>query len=97
LDKQNKNRPCLVEFSFGIALEGVLIAQGPISLEKLQLSMNNTKTILRGGLYDFIRDAKAESHTKVPQTQTIAKASHQYSEDNFQRIAPIVPKVYNSY
>lgn len=93
-----KNKPCMVELSFGIALDAVLMAQGPLSLEKIQLTMNHTKTTVHGGLYDFIRDAKAEKRRRSGATPslplTISKPSSPFdSNDLYQRISPIIPKV----
>lgn len=90
----------MVELSFDIALDAVLMAQGPLSLEKIQLTMNHTKTIIHGGLYDFIRDAKKRrSDLKnspikafVPPAQYVSSTPFD-SNDLYQRISPIIPKV----
>lgn len=91
-----KNKPCMVELSFGISLDAVLMAQGPLSLEKIQLTMNHTKTTVHGGLYDFIRDVKTEKkRTGGAATGTAAKSSSLPMDNNdlYQRISPIIPKV----
>lgn len=97
---KSKTKPCLVELSFGIALDGVLIAQGPPSLEKIQLTMNNTKTIIHGGLYDFIRDAKAVKTNRtdlksggVPKVFPPKVVAVTSFNDAYQRFSPIIPKV----
>lgn len=111
--KQDNNvAPCLMELSFGISLEGSLIAQGPISLEvrhtiymilykllitnqfqRIQLSMNNTKTIIHGGLFDFIREANSKKY-HVPSSPRIKKEFKHRDNDNlYLCIAPIIPKV----
>lgn len=89
---------CLVELSFGVALDGVIIAHGQPSLEKIQLNMNETKTTIHDGLYDFIRDAKsAKTHStggvvsraiKVPRSMQPIDGGDLYA-----RISPIIPKV----
>ncbi|XP_053675317.1 protein hobbit [Anopheles nili] len=53
-------QPCLGELSFGIALDGVLVVDAPMSLEKLTLAMTTTKVILHGGLYEFIKDTQTQ-------------------------------------
>lgn len=90
----------MVELSFDIALDAVLMAQGPLSLEKIQLTMNHTKTIIHGGLYDFIRDAKhrrsalRNSPIKKVATPSQCVSSTPFdSNDLYQRISPIIPKV----
>jgi hypothetical protein len=98
-DKTNQNRPCLVELSFGIALDSTLIAQGPISVEKLTLSMNNTKTTLHGGLYDFIKDAKygkyvSRLHDTASAAGAYGSGSDTLKMDSYHRLSPIMPKQF---
>lgn len=98
--EKSKTKPCLAELSFGIALDGVLIAQGPPSLEKIQLTMNHTKTIIHGGLYDFIRDAKSakrrnDRKSGVPKVVLKPATISSFNpNDAYQRISPIIPKVH---
>lgn len=90
----------MVELSFDIALDAVLMAQGPLSLEKIQLTMNHTKTIIHGGLYDFIRDTKKRRsdlknspiRALAPPPQNVSSIPFD-SNDLYQRISPIIPKV----
>lgn len=85
-----KAKPCLAELSFGIALDAVLIADQP-SLEKIHITMNHTKTIIHGGLYDFIRDAK--SVQRDTKTDIVINESPKFnSQDFYERISPIIPK-----
>lgn len=99
--KLNQSQPCLIELSFGISLEGVLIAQGPLSVEKMQLEMSNTKIILHGGLYDFIRNSRknygiyGEGHEKEIDLRELLSEGEENDED-FQRLLPILPKVISS-
>ncbi|KAM7354827.1 bridge-like lipid transfer protein family member hobbit [Cochliomyia hominivorax] len=67
LENLNKIRPCLGELSFDIALDATLFAQGPLSVDKLSLAMNNAKSTIHGGLYDFLREAKKRT---LPQEST---------------------------
>lgn len=88
---ESKSKPCLAELSFGIALDAVLIADGQPSLEKINLTMNHTKTIIHGGLYDFIRDAKSVQRDAKPDI-VFNEAPKFNSHDFYERISPIIPK-----
>lgn len=88
-------QPCMIEISFGIALDAVVMAQGPLSLEKLSVSTNNAKTVLHNGLYDFILDTQNEKELK-----SILSYNYQQSKDqgplssiSYDKLAPIIPKV----
>ncbi|XP_058059559.1 protein hobbit [Anopheles bellator] len=93
-------QPCLGELSFGIALDGVLVVDGPMSLEKLALAMTTTKVIVHGGLYEFIKDAQAHkqrqrsgSVRQAPERNPPAVTPGGLSfNEIYQRLAPIVPK-----
>lgn len=88
---KTKTKPCLAELNFGIALDAVLIADGQPSLEKIHLTMNHTKTIIHGGLYDFIRDAK--SVQRDTNTDIVFNESPKFnSQEFYERISPIIPK-----
>lgn len=86
-----KVKPCLAELSFCIALESVLPATGPLCVEKLQVLIDQTKTSIHDGLYDFIRDTnrlklmKESKRTKSSPSPDIEEICH--------RISPIIPKV----
>jgi hypothetical protein len=67
--------------------------------------MNNTKTTLHGGLYDFIKDAKhgkymstldSPSSTSRTHTQSTSTAG-QLKSDTYQRLSPIMPKVIYTF
>lgn len=103
---QPQTKPCLIELSFGIALDGVLLAKGTPSLEKIQLNINDTKAVVHGGLYDFIRDAKVYKKSLPKPTasrnvsrMTAAEPTAEDCEDGgttddiYERISPIIPKV----
>lgn len=92
---------CLVELSFGVAFDAVLIALGQPSLEKIQLNMNHTKTTVHDGLYDFIRDTKsAKNRSTTPPgslpTIVLNKGAPPLWDgaDLYARISPIIPKVF---
>ncbi|XP_021696070.1 protein KIAA0100 isoform X1 [Aedes aegypti] len=95
------SQPCLGELSFGIALDSVLVAHGPISLEKLQLAMTNTKAVLHGGLYEFIKDAQSQKRRhQMFLRQNSINLDHvpkfdgetTSGSETYLRIAPIIPK-----
>lgn len=90
-DEIAKSKPCLAELSFGIALDAVMIANGQPSLEKIHVTMNHTKTIIHGGLYDFIRDAKNAQRDAKPDI-VFNDATTFNSQDFYERISPIIPK-----
>uniref|UniRef100_A0A182PN84 Fmp27_GFWDK domain-containing protein n=1 Tax=Anopheles epiroticus TaxID=199890 RepID=A0A182PN84_9DIPT len=101
-------QPCLVELCFGIALDGVLVVDAPMSLEKLSLAMTTTKVILHGGLYEFIKDAQAQKrrhqlflrqhgaaeqeHDPFEATASTAQEEEFSLHEWYQRFAPIIPK-----
>lgn len=88
--EQPKVKPCLAELSFCIALESVLHAIGPLCVEKLQLLINQTKTCIHDGLYDFIRDT---NHLSLVEKKRVKSAQSPDIEEICHRISPIIPKV----
>lgn len=48
-DFRNQFNTKLAEFSFGIAMEAVLVAQGPLSVEKLDIKMSQSKALITDG------------------------------------------------
>ncbi|GAB0095576.1 KIAA0100 [Sergentomyia squamirostris] len=92
IESQAHIKPCLAEINFGVSLEGILIAQGPISVENLQLTVSNTKTNLHDGLYNFIRDFRRTSKGKAPlKNMDILNVNPQ---NTYVRICPIIPKSF---
>ncbi|XP_055373341.1 protein hobbit [Condylostylus longicornis] len=94
LENLNKLRPCLAEISFDVALDATLIAQGPLSVEKLQLSLNNAKTTIYGGMYEFLSEAKLQNKLSTVQQQKsqIFAKTRSYSNDAYHKLAPIIPR-----
>ncbi|XP_026465136.1 protein KIAA0100-like, partial [Ctenocephalides felis] len=62
------SEPCLVELSFAISLEAMLIAQGPISVEKLNITMKHTKFTVHEGLYSFLTESKNKFDLQIDDT-----------------------------
>lgn len=88
-EQQPKLKPCLAELSFCIALESVLQATGPLCVEKLQLLINQTKTYIHDGLYDFIRDT---NHLNLVERKPVKSTPPPDIEEICHRISPIIPK-----
>lgn len=76
---------CLAELSFGISLEGTVIAQGPLSVEKLYMEIVNVKSVINEGLYKFSQSRKKQ-HIK-PQTKKPTA-----SDNIFFKFFPFIPK-----
>lgn len=68
----------------------MLIANGPVFIEKIHVVMNETKAVIREAFYDFIRDAKnfnKKRKAKRSGTTTVD------ADDVYQRIYHIIPRV----
>ncbi|EDW79258.1 uncharacterized protein Dwil_GK25563 [Drosophila willistoni] len=101
----HKIRPCLGEVSFDVALDASLFAQGPLSMDTLSLVINNAKSVIHGGLYEFLSEAKQRTTTSSSSTQqrrlheAFASSrnsnSNSYDNDNYEKLAPIIPKNFN--
>lgn len=84
--RQSKGTNCLMEFSFGIQLEMIMVAQGPIAIEKLQLIMNNSKVTIHSGFYGFVQDLKL--HRKPKKAKPISSGE----EFDIDCLTPIIPR-----
>ncbi|XP_050307521.1 protein KIAA0100 isoform X2 [Anthonomus grandis grandis] len=58
IKKSEKGSYKLAEFSFGISMETVLVAQGPLSVEKLDIKMSESKAVIGSGLYTWLKTPK---------------------------------------
>ncbi|XP_030570008.1 protein KIAA0100 [Drosophila novamexicana] len=98
LENLNKIRPCLGEVSFDVALDASLFAHGPLSMDSLSLVINNCKSVIHGGLYEFLTEAKQRTNpgqqSKSLQQALTPNASG-YDNDNYEKLAPIIPKNFN--
>lgn len=84
----------MAEFCFGISLDGSMTASGPIFIEKLHLVLNETKTYIHDGLYDFIRDS-TQVEKPALDSKIRCNAAKQYAIDEIcQRFSPIIPKQF---
>ncbi|XP_017000811.2 protein hobbit [Drosophila takahashii] len=98
LENLNKIRPCLGEVSFDMTLDASLFAQGPLSMDTLSLVINNAKSVIHGGLYEFLSEAKRRTSTGQQSrrsTQPLASSKRTYDNDNYEKLAPIIPKNFN--
>ncbi|XP_060521817.1 protein hobbit [Cylas formicarius] len=79
----------LADFGFAIAMETILVAQGPLSVEKLDVKMSHSKVILRSNFYSLLQQAD-QKHMGSSDGR---KQSFSDSEDDvLDRILPVVPK-----
>ncbi|CAH2014141.1 unnamed protein product [Acanthoscelides obtectus] len=81
----NQKEARLAEFSFGMSVETVLVAQGPLSVEKLDVKMSCTSVIINTGFYNL-------AHQGSKKTEVTTPCSYYKDEDIFQRILPVIPK-----
>lgn len=81
---ENNPQTCLGELSFGISMEATIIAQGPLSVEKLYIGMENANSIVNDGIYSF---ARRGSTRKCEDTEYVES-----DNDMFYRFLPIIPK-----
>ncbi|KAH8380297.1 hypothetical protein KR009_009804, partial [Drosophila setifemur] len=68
-------------------------------LQTLSLVINNAKSVIHGGLYEFLSEAKRRT-TKTGQQsrrlqQVLAPSKNTYDNDNYEKLAPIIPKNFN--
>lgn len=78
--------PCLVELAFGITMETTVIAQGPFSVEKLYMVMENPEAVVHDAIYGFAQRSKPP---------TIASPSSLPLSQLFQNYLSIIPKNVN--
>ncbi|CAH1098513.1 unnamed protein product [Psylliodes chrysocephalus] len=82
----------LAEFSFGISLETILVAQGPLSVEKLHVKMSQSSAIINGAFYNIAHNSKRTGTDKDPICNNSCP-----EDDIFRRIQPIIPKNCSLY
>ncbi|CAG9863492.1 unnamed protein product [Phyllotreta striolata] len=86
--EQKTKETKLAEFSFGISLEAILVAQGPLSVEKLHVKMSQSRATINGAFYNLAHNSK-----KLDNNRDLICYNHSYPEDDiFKRIQPIIPK-----
>ncbi|XP_022903438.2 protein hobbit isoform X1 [Onthophagus taurus] len=83
-ERQGNDDSCLGELSFAIALEAMLIAQGPLSFDTLQIVMSQTNATIYDGFYGLLpANNPYKEETKI---------SGDLQNGSFERICPIIPK-----
>lgn len=69
-----------------------------LKLQKIQLSLNNTKVTFHGGLYDFIKDMKMRKISKLLEPNVVSMESTLDTSNSlcniYDKICPIIPKVF---
>ena len=85
--------------NFGLAFDGTVIANGPLSVESLKISLKNSKVTLHGGLYDFIKDAKHHKETlflskKQANIDHVSVLEAGEECNIFQKLSSIIPKIF---
>ncbi|CAO1400040.1 unnamed protein product [Diamesa serratosioi] len=96
------SQPCLAELNFGLGFDGTVIANGPLSVESLNISIKNSKVTFHGGLYDFIKDAKHHKETIVLSKKQARHSNIDHvsvleagEESNiFQKLSSVIPKSF---
>ncbi|XP_056639867.1 protein hobbit [Diorhabda sublineata] len=82
----------LAEFSFGISLETILLAQGPFSVEKLHIKMSQSSAVINGAFYTIARNPNNDDENVYVVCDNYGK-----DDDIFQRLCPIIPKNCSLY
>lgn len=85
---------CLVEFDFGIFVDSMLIANGPVFIEKLHVVMNETKAVIHEAFYNFIRDAKNLNKNLGKTKRNNGAVTTVDAAEVHKRIFHIIPKVF---
>ncbi|CAH2013836.1 unnamed protein product [Acanthoscelides obtectus] len=62
----NQKEARLAEFSFGMSVETVLVAQGPLSVEKLDVKMSCTSVIINTGFYNLAHQGSKKTEVTTP-------------------------------
>lgn len=75
-----------------MALDATLIAQGPLSVDNLTLSVNNAKTTVYAGLYDFLNETKLPKQDGLP---PLSNTSTKCNNEVYLRVSPIIPKNFS--
>jgi len=80
---------CLGEISFGVNLEATVIAQGPLSVEKLYVGVTNTQAIIHECIYEFAQRTKVETLAPPSLEPTTSPTELIYN------LLPIIPKNFS--
>ncbi|KAG5900629.1 hypothetical protein JTB14_005906 [Gonioctena quinquepunctata] len=90
--EQQTKETKLADFSFGISMETILVAQGPLSVEKLDIRMSHSSAVINGGFYNLAQGSKSTHITHPPRSNM-----KDCEDDIFQRIKPMIPKNCSLY
>ncbi|XP_076275427.1 bridge-like lipid transfer protein family member hobbit isoform X2 [Rhynchophorus ferrugineus] len=91
----NELSPRLAEFSFNIAMETVLVAQGPLSVERLDIKVPCSRATISNGFFSVLHNPKNKAHYSSDLKTPNKYELHVTKNDNgdvLERVLPIVPK-----
>lgn len=87
-------QPCLAEMNLNLTLDGSFDQTSTLSFEKLQVALDNMKLTIYGGLYEFIKDTKAQrSSLEVTCDEPAIDEGSSEFYDKFQKFASLIPKM----
>nr|CAD7568825.1 unnamed protein product [Timema californicum] len=88
--KDDAAQTCLGELSFGISLEAAVLAQGPLSVDVLNIAVEHTNAVINEGFYIFVQERKqTQDGLHMPKN-----LPQYYKEDEniLSRFTAIIPK-----
>ncbi|XP_017781578.1 PREDICTED: protein KIAA0100 [Nicrophorus vespilloides] len=88
-NKKSNYETCLGELSFAISLEATLVAQGPLSFEKLSIIMSQTSAMISDDFYTLFQ--RKQSKECSPRVTHVSDCN---DNDLMLRLAPVVPKSF---
>ncbi|KAL3273176.1 hypothetical protein HHI36_014630 [Cryptolaemus montrouzieri] len=80
---KDSKETCLAEFSFGISLETILVAQGPLSVEKLDIRVLKASARIKDAFYNLGNSYTSNQNSRI---------GHRSDEKLLERLQPIIPK-----
>lgn len=80
--------------SLNLTLDGSFDQSGALSFEKLQVTLENMKLTIYGGLYEFIKDAKEQKAKSEPLSGETATSENTNTLHNrLKRFSSLIPKI----
>ncbi|XP_075221262.1 bridge-like lipid transfer protein family member hobbit [Lycorma delicatula] len=93
--KQSPARPihaCLAELSVGLTAEATVVAQGPLSVQKVFIGLENTKAVINDGFYAFARERHKPKVPQTSQNYNSISVKRQSTFEFLHSISPVIPK-----
>ncbi|KAH1025416.1 hypothetical protein HUJ05_010148 [Dendroctonus ponderosae] len=75
----NQHKTKVAAFSFGITMETVLVAQGPLSVEKLEIKMSHSKASIKNGFYQLLHGPDEKYRTVIESLPTAINSDQSWS------------------